>query len=142
MIETANEELRLDQLARKQEEERRLAGEKFEFEPRFLPWCQRFTMAKLSRDTLKKLADDGLIPQDWIRDLPDGASPLLKKVLNMILDGDEEAEAIHEQFLNWNFDFVFDPARGEVRAVFALCDRLNADGNCIHFSPREPKDAV
>jgi hypothetical protein len=141
MIETANEELRLDQLARNQEGDR-LAGGKFEFEPRFLPWCQRFTMAKLSRDTLKKLADDGLIPQDWTRDLPDGASPLLKKVLNMILDGDEELEAIHEQFLKWNFDFVFDPARGEVRAVFALCDRLNADGKCIHFSPREPKDAV
>jgi hypothetical protein len=142
MIQTANEEMRADQLARKQEEERQLAGQKFEFEPRHLPWCQRFTMAKLSPEMLEDLANNDLIPKKWAQDLPKGPSPLLQMVLKEILDGKEESEAIQQRFQEHNFEFVFDPARGEVRAVFALCDRLNPFGNCPHFSPREPKESV
>jgi len=142
ILETANEELRLDQVARKQEEERFLSGENFEFEPRFLPWCQRFTMAKLDPDAIEELAREKLIPDDWSKDLPTGASPLLSKVLNMILDGNQDADTLRRHFLAHNFDFVFDPALGKVRAVFALCNRVNRDANCSHFRPREPKDAL
>jgi hypothetical protein len=106
-INAATEEMRLEKERRDSEQRRIDEDYRFDYEPSFFPWCNRYTLPAEELANIRA----ALLKADRIEDVIDGASAK-------------------------GYELIIDPPNGVVRRVYALCRRKNADGSCPSYEEK------
>ena len=106
-INAATEEMRVERERRDTEQRRIDEQYRFDYEPSFFPWCQRFTPTDSDVATLRAELSGAEQPAEVISTARAGGK-----------------------------DFFVDASRGMVVRVYALCRRRNPDGGCGAYEAR------